>query len=131
MLYFNKYFILVHEGDRSKKDWICQICGYKTHKEIWLKRHNLKYHQIEKHSKCQYCSRTFPYKCELEHHIDKTHPGVQSYDFSCEECGKAFMFKYSVVQCKRKHKDSGRYSSGNLVMYIFTNYSISLVRFLG
>ena len=57
------------------KNYICDICGFKTAEQFNLARHK-KIHDKLAVKRCQYCDFTARTKDRLECHIDKKHQDV-------------------------------------------------------
>ena len=86
----------VHEADKSKQDYVCDICGYTTYHNFWLKKHVFAKHSKEKHTKCYYCAETFAYKANMEVHVDRKHSDQGVKEHFCDICGKGFIYAYSL-----------------------------------
>ena len=90
-----------HEVDKTKKDFVCDLCGYATHMKMWLKKHYDQYHDDTKKLKCDFCDQSFSYKSTLEFHIDKKHPNTGEKQFFCDVCHKGNVT--FVPLCIRHH----------------------------
>ena len=84
------------------KTYICEICGFSTHKVEYLWTHNRYEHDLEKHLKCPHCERTFPTKFLFENHIDRFHREIGETKYVCDICGERFHYQTSVKAHQRE-----------------------------
>ena len=98
-------------------DFVCDICGFSTFSDMKLKRHKFVKHEVEKHKPCPYCEFKSPDKQRLNIHLDRIHPEHGEKQFSCETCGKGFIFRdsfkeHGVYYCRKNPNYRGRTGKG-------------------
>ena len=80
---------------------VCEICNCESGSLDALKDHKLT-HQDGIFKRCMYCKYTSKHWKSLKIHLDRKHPEHGEKKYSCDECGKSFIFEES---CKF-HKKS-------------------------
>ena len=116
-----------HMGTHSGRRTVaCLTCGKKFYSDYYLRLHQ-RYHVVGKRIRCTHsdCDATFHYPCNLRHHIEKIHGGVNGTEtqskitaksienapvatsntslekkrtLECEYCGKMFMWRRNIVK---------------------------------
>ena len=101
----NKNFLRRHIEYHHKKDdrCVCDICGFSTTHKDWLRRH-MKTHGGAKRLPCPHCEKDFRDKSTLEVHLDHNHSVEEEKKFFCQQCGRGFMYRYSLTNHVHKHK---------------------------
>ena len=95
---------MYNSGHRETFD--CKACSKKFYAKSNLHTHTKKEHISMKNPKvfpCSHCSKRFNSNQRLEFHLDGIHPGIQENKFSCEKCGKMFMFNSSYRKHMHQH----------------------------
>ena len=96
---------------------ICELCpnlGFASEKH-W--QNEIRLHRVEKHKSgdqfcCLYCDEKLKNWNILKFHIDAKHSEHESEKkFSCDACGKYFMFESSYKEHKRTQKNCRDYKS--------------------
>lgn len=82
------------EKGRTKREFICSICGRTLPKLYSLRIHMLKHTGVKPHA-CQVCGKTFIYKHGLKLH-QSLHQSQKQ--FQCELCVKSFVTKRSLQE---------------------------------
>ena len=103
--------------DKPDKQMICEICPNlgPTSEKHW--QNEIKLHRDEKHKSgdqfcCLYCDEKLTNWNTLKFHIDAKHSEHDSEKkFSCDACGKYFMFESSYKEHKRTQKNCRDYKS--------------------
>ncbi|XP_069500090.1 zinc finger and BTB domain-containing protein 11 [Ambystoma mexicanum] len=90
---------------RTKRKFICDICGRTLPKLYSLRIHMLKHTGVKPHA-CKACGKTFTYKHGLKmhrilHEINK--------QFKCELCDKSFVTKRSLNEHTSLHTGESKY----------------------
>jgi len=98
-----KYHMAAHHNDDEEKNYVCDICGFRTAQKQNLRRH----HSVHrKDRKCPYCDVAARDKNYLELHIDQKHQDIAGeLNHICPQCGKGFIFKYSLTKHIWMHKN--------------------------
>ncbi|XP_073889655.1 zinc finger and BTB domain-containing protein 11 isoform X3 [Macaca fascicularis] len=89
------------EKGRTKREFICSICGRTLPKLYSLRIHMLKHTGVKPHA-CQVCGKTFIYKHGLKLH-QSLHQSQKQ--FQCELCVKSFVTKRSLQEHMSIHTD--------------------------
>ena len=87
----------VHKQEEdSEKNYVCDLCGYRTDKRDNLTKHHKGVHNKQA---CPYCDHKAASKNNLELHMDKKHQEEHGGELNhiCSQCGKGFIFKYSLT----------------------------------
>uniref|UniRef100_UPI00398EE6EF zinc finger and BTB domain-containing protein 11 isoform X2 n=1 Tax=Pristiophorus japonicus TaxID=55135 RepID=UPI00398EE6EF len=92
-------------GGRTKRQFICDICGKTLPKPYNLRLHMLKHTGVKPHV-CKLCGKTFGYKHSLRLHMAH-HEGKR--EFSCEVCEKSFATKRSLQEHNSVHTGESKY----------------------
>ena len=79
----------------------CDVCNFQCTSVEELKNHKLE-HQDGKFKLCFYCDFKIEDWIRLRFHIDRKHPEHGEKKYSCEICGKCFIFEQSCREHKRK-----------------------------
>jgi KRAB domain-containing zinc finger protein len=74
---------------------MCDKCDFSAPHKLLLQQHVLKKHDIDKHKKCPCCDFKTPQTQKLYIHIDNHHPEYDDKKFSCDKCGKGFIYESS------------------------------------
>uniref|UniRef100_A0A5F9DW12 Zinc finger and BTB domain-containing protein 11 n=1 Tax=Oryctolagus cuniculus TaxID=9986 RepID=A0A5F9DW12_RABIT len=93
------------EKGRTKREFICSICGRTLPKLYSLRIHMLKHTGVKPHA-CQVCGKTFIYKHGLKLH-QSLHQSQKQ--FQCELCVKSFVTKRSLQEHKSIHTGESKY----------------------
>ena len=103
-------------GIKNDEQMICEICPNLglTSETHWQKE--IKLHRDEKHKSgdqycCLYCDEKLKNWNTLKFHIDAKHSEHGEKNFSCDGCGKYFMFEFSYKEHKRTQKNCRDYKS--------------------
>ena len=75
---------------------MCDKCDFSAPHKILLQRHVKHKHDIDKHKKCPCCDFKTPQPQKLYIHIDNHHPEYDEKKFSCEKCGRSFIYESSL-----------------------------------
>ena len=95
----------VHKQEEDKeKNFVCDICGYRTDRKQNLTKHN----KVHNKKKCPFCDYLAVSKNYIELHIDKRHQEENGGDLNhiCSQCGKGFLFKFSLTAHIYLHKNA-------------------------
>uniref|UniRef100_A0A4W3JY12 Zinc finger and BTB domain containing 11 n=1 Tax=Callorhinchus milii TaxID=7868 RepID=A0A4W3JY12_CALMI len=92
-------------GGKTKRQFICDICGKTLPKPYNLRLHMLKHTGVKPHM-CKLCGKTFGYKHSLRLHLAH-HEGKR--EFSCDVCGKSFATKRSLQEHTSVHTGESKY----------------------
>ena len=87
----------VHKkSNNAEKNYVCDICGYRTDEKQNLSKHTKAVHNKQK---CPYCDYRAVSKNYVEVHIDRMHQVEHGGDLNhiCSHCGKGFLFKFSLT----------------------------------
>ena len=79
----------------------CDMCNLSFSSSKALKDHMLE-HQDGKYKCCPHCSVKFEDWGRIRLHIDRKHPEHGEKKYSCDQCGKTFIFEASCREHKRK-----------------------------
>ena len=79
----------------------CDVCNFQCTSIEELKNHKLE-HQDGKFKLCFYCDFKIEDWIRLRFHIDRKHPEHGEKKYSCDICGKCFIFEQSCREHKRK-----------------------------
>ncbi|XP_004706434.1 zinc finger and BTB domain-containing protein 11 [Echinops telfairi] len=90
---------------RTKREFICSICGRTLPKLYSLRIHMLKHTGVKPHA-CQVCGKTFIYKHGLKLH-QSLHQSQKQ--FQCELCVKSFVTKRSLQEHMSIHTGESKY----------------------
>ena len=82
--------------------FVCESCDFKTNTFSLLNQHVNWMHK--RSFQCSYCESNFPFKKQLEYHIEANHPGTSELKYFCSECGDGFMYEKNMERHLRKHK---------------------------
>ncbi|XP_042532594.1 zinc finger and BTB domain-containing protein 11 [Dipodomys spectabilis] len=93
------------EKGRTKREFICSICGRTLPKLYSLRIHMLKHTGVKPHA-CQVCGKTFIYKHGLKLH-QSLHESQKQ--FQCELCVKSFVTKRSLQEHMSIHTGESKY----------------------
>ncbi|XP_004593280.2 zinc finger and BTB domain-containing protein 11 [Ochotona princeps] len=93
------------EKGRTKREFICSICGRTLPKLYSLRIHMLKHTGVKPHA-CQVCGKSFIYKHGLKLHQSLHQTQKQ---FQCELCVKSFVTKRSLQEHKSIHTGESKY----------------------
>ncbi|XP_025138948.1 zinc finger and BTB domain-containing protein 11 isoform X3 [Bubalus bubalis] len=93
------------EKGRTKREFICSICGRTLPKLYSLRIHMLKHTGVKPHA-CQVCGKTFIYKHGLKLH-QSLHQSQKQ--FQCELCVKSFVTKRSLQEHMSIHTGESKY----------------------
>ncbi|XP_032756188.1 zinc finger and BTB domain-containing protein 11 [Rattus rattus] len=93
------------EKGRTKREFICSICGRTLPKLYSLRIHMLKHTGVKPHA-CQVCGKTFIYKHGLKLH-QSLHQSQKQ--FQCELCIKSFVTKRSLQEHMSIHTGESKY----------------------
>lgn len=93
------------EKGRTKREFICSICGRTLPKLYSLRIHMLKHTGVKPHA-CQVCGKTFIYKHGLKLH-QSLHESQKQ--FQCELCDKSFVTKRSLQEHMSIHTGESKY----------------------
>ena len=75
---------------------ICEKCDFTAPHKFLLQRHVLQKHDVDKHKKCPCCDFKTPQPQKLYIHIDNHHPEYDDKKYSCDKCGKGFIYDSSL-----------------------------------
>jgi hypothetical protein len=102
--------------DKPDKQMICELCPNLglTSENHW--QNEIRSHRVEKHKSgdqfcCLYCDEKLKNWNILKFHIDAKHSEHGEKNFSCDGCGKYFMFEFSYKEHKRTQKNCRDYKS--------------------
>ena len=84
----------------DSNDFVCDLCGFSTFSNAKLKQHRYEKHETEKHKPCPYCAYKSPSNDCINRHIDRLHPEHGEKNFTCDTCGKGFIYKTSFHEHK-------------------------------
>ena len=101
--YLRKHIERNHSQDYTKK-FVCELCGFKTHLEEWLKKHHRNVHDESKKAQCPYCEYKNAYKFLIDVHIDHKHPETGEIAHYCKICNKGFIHEYTARWCRNRHQ---------------------------
>uniref|UniRef100_A0A667ZI97 Zinc finger and BTB domain containing 11 n=1 Tax=Myripristis murdjan TaxID=586833 RepID=A0A667ZI97_9TELE len=92
-------------GARTKREFVCDICGKTLPKLYSLRIHMLNHTGVRPHS-CKVCGKTFAHKHSL-----KMHRALHdvSKQFQCEFCNKSFVSKRSMEEHTSLHTGESKY----------------------
>ncbi|KFP05569.1 Zinc finger and BTB domain-containing protein 11, partial [Calypte anna] len=90
---------------RTKREFICDICGRTLPKLYSLRIHMLKHTGVKPHA-CKVCGKTFTYKHGLKMHLALHEVQKQ---FKCELCEKSFVTKRSLQEHMSIHTGESKY----------------------
>ncbi|CAK6441582.1 unnamed protein product [Pipistrellus nathusii] len=93
------------EKGRTKREFICSICGRTLPKLYSLRIHMLKHTGVKPHA-CQVCGKTFIYKHGLKLH-QSLHQSQKQ--FQCDLCAKSFVTKRSLQEHMSIHTGESKY----------------------
>ncbi|XP_060054420.1 zinc finger and BTB domain-containing protein 11 isoform X2 [Erinaceus europaeus] len=93
------------EKGRTKREFICSICGRTLPKLYSLRIHMLKHTGVKPHA-CQVCGKTFIYKHGLKLH-QSLHESQKQ--FQCEICVKSFVTQRSLQEHMSIHTGESKY----------------------
>ncbi|XP_051841171.1 zinc finger and BTB domain-containing protein 11 [Antechinus flavipes] len=93
------------EKGRTKREFICSICGRTLPKLYSLRIHMLKHTGVKPHA-CQVCGKAFIYKHGLKLHLALHEAQKQ---FQCELCVKSFVTKRSLQEHMSIHTGESKY----------------------
>ncbi|XP_038622156.1 zinc finger and BTB domain-containing protein 11 isoform X2 [Tachyglossus aculeatus] len=93
------------EKGRTKREFICSICGRSLPKLYSLRIHMLKHTGVKPHA-CQVCGKSFTYKQGLKLHLALHEAQKQ---FQCELCEKSFVTKRSLQEHMSIHTGESKY----------------------
>ncbi|XP_006890097.1 PREDICTED: zinc finger and BTB domain-containing protein 11-like [Elephantulus edwardii] len=93
------------EKGRTKREFICSICGRTLPKLYSLRIHMLKHTGVKPHA-CQVCGKAFIYKHGLKLH-QSLHQSQKQ--FQCELCVKSFVTKRSLQEHMSIHTGESKY----------------------
>ncbi|XP_001518893.3 zinc finger and BTB domain-containing protein 11 isoform X1 [Ornithorhynchus anatinus] len=93
------------EKGRTKREFICSICGRSLPKLYSLRIHMLKHTGVKPHA-CQVCGKSFTYKHGLKLHLALHEAQKQ---FQCELCEKSFVTKRSLQEHLSIHTGESKY----------------------
>ncbi|NWU96925.1 ZBT11 protein, partial [Upupa epops] len=90
---------------RTKREFICDICGRTLPKLYSLRIHMLKHTGVKPHA-CKVCGKTFTYKHGLKMHLALHEVQKQ---FKCDLCEKSFVTKRSLQEHVSIHTGESKY----------------------
>ncbi|XP_062982939.1 zinc finger and BTB domain-containing protein 11 isoform X2 [Elgaria multicarinata webbii] len=90
---------------RTKREFICDICGRSLPKLYSLRIHMLKHTGVKPHA-CKICGKAFTYKHGLKMHLALHEAQKQ---FKCELCDKSFVTKRSLQEHVSIHTGESKY----------------------
>ncbi|NXP49177.1 ZBT11 protein, partial [Heliornis fulica] len=90
---------------RTKREFICDICGRTLPKLYSLRIHMLKHTGVKPHA-CKVCGKTFTYKNGLKMHLALHEVQKQ---FKCDLCEKSFVTKRSLQEHMSIHTGESKY----------------------
>ncbi|XP_013921281.1 PREDICTED: zinc finger and BTB domain-containing protein 11 [Thamnophis sirtalis] len=90
---------------RTKREFICDICGRSLPKLYSLRIHMLKHTGVKPHA-CKICGKSFTYKHGLKMHLVLHEAQKQ---FKCESCDKSFVTKRSLQEHVSIHTGESKY----------------------
>ncbi|XP_048350953.1 LOW QUALITY PROTEIN: zinc finger and BTB domain-containing protein 11 [Sphaerodactylus townsendi] len=90
---------------RTKREFICDICGRSLPKFYSLRIHMLKHTGVKPHA-CKMCGKSFTYKHGLKMHLALHEAQKQ---FKCELCEKSFVTKRSLQEHVSIHTGESKY----------------------
>uniref|UniRef100_A0A8C5SRT8 Zinc finger and BTB domain containing 11 n=1 Tax=Laticauda laticaudata TaxID=8630 RepID=A0A8C5SRT8_LATLA len=90
---------------RTKREFICDICGRSLPKLYSLRIHMLKHTGVKPHA-CKICGKSFTYKHGLKMHLVLHEAQKQ---FKCELCDKSFVTKRSLQEHISIHTGESKY----------------------
>ncbi|XP_060090568.1 zinc finger and BTB domain-containing protein 11 [Heteronotia binoei] len=90
---------------RTKREFICDICGRSLPKLYSLRIHMLKHTGVKPHA-CKICGKSFTYKHGLKMHLALHEAQKQ---FKCELCDKSFVTKRSLQEHVSIHTGESKY----------------------
>ncbi|NXH21880.1 ZBT11 protein, partial [Bucco capensis] len=90
---------------RTKREFICDICGRTLPKLYSLRIHMLKHTGVKPHA-CKVCGKTFTYKHGLKMHLALHEVQKQ---FKCDSCEKSFVTKRSLQEHMSIHTGESKY----------------------
>ncbi|XP_053168621.1 zinc finger and BTB domain-containing protein 11 [Hemicordylus capensis] len=90
---------------RTKREFICDICGRSLPKLYSLRIHMLKHTGVKPHA-CKICGKSFTYKHGLKMHLALHEAQKQ---FKCELCEKSFVTKRSLQEHVSIHTGESKY----------------------
>ncbi|XP_003219226.1 zinc finger and BTB domain-containing protein 11 [Anolis carolinensis] len=90
---------------RTKREFICDICGRSLPKLYSLRIHMLKHTGVKPHA-CKICGKSFTYKHGLKMHLALHEAQKQ---FKCELCDKSFVTKRSLQEHISIHTGESKY----------------------
>ncbi|XP_009570623.1 PREDICTED: zinc finger and BTB domain-containing protein 11-like, partial [Fulmarus glacialis] len=90
---------------RTKREFICDICGRTLPKLYSLRIHMLKHTGVKPHA-CKVCGKTFTYKHGLKMHLALHEVQKQ---FKCDLCEKSFVTKRSLQEHMSIHTGESKY----------------------
>nr|XP_056714878.1 zinc finger and BTB domain-containing protein 11 [Euleptes europaea] len=90
---------------RTKREFICDICGRSLPKLYSLRIHMLKHTGVKPHA-CKMCGKSFTYKHGLKMHLALHEAQKQ---FKCELCEKSFVTKRSLQEHVSIHTGESKY----------------------
>ncbi|KAJ8917490.1 hypothetical protein NQ315_005539 [Exocentrus adspersus] len=88
---------------KLKDKYKCEVCALSFNNKTKFNQHK-KTHDKSKPFKCEECLQTFSKKLHLNVHL-RSHIKQEDKKFSCEMCGKQFIFEYLLKQHEYKHKE--------------------------
>ncbi|XP_040425576.1 zinc finger and BTB domain-containing protein 11 isoform X1 [Cygnus olor] len=90
---------------RTKREFVCDICGRTLPKLYSLRIHMLKHTGVKPHA-CKVCGKTFTYKHGLKMHLALHEVQKQ---FQCDLCEKSFVTKRSLQEHMSIHTGESKY----------------------
>ncbi|XP_061859966.1 zinc finger and BTB domain-containing protein 11 isoform X2 [Colius striatus] len=90
---------------RTKREFVCDICGRTLPKLYSLRIHMLKHTGVKPHA-CKACGKTFTYKQGLKMHLALHEVQKQ---FKCDLCEKSFVTKRSLQEHMSIHTGESKY----------------------
>ncbi|KAM6293767.1 zinc finger and BTB domain-containing protein 11 [Porphyrio hochstetteri] len=90
---------------RTKREFICDICGRTLPKLYSLRIHMLQHTGVKPHA-CKVCGKTFTYKHGLKMHLALHEVQKQ---FKCDLCDKSFVTKRSLQEHMSIHTGESKY----------------------